>query len=339
MSVKIGSARINEKGTISGGKPGDQTGNEVGTQSWYLHSKGWRVLRCKDSTKAEKIAQAMQKACDNKNIGYGQSTRNTLYNNIKDKDFDPSKTTKAVDTDCSALVRVCCNYAGIPAKDFITSNEASVLLKTGYFTELKDTKYTKRSDYLGRGDILVTRTKGHTVIVLSNGPKYEGSTAEVVYKLGDRELKDGSVGPDVIELQTIYVDHYKFDLGNYGPDNNGIDGEYGSKTVAATKKLQQMLKVDVDGIFGQETYQAMMDSLSDDTGEEIAPDSGDLIVTGNTVNIRSGFSTDFEILLVARKNDKLKRVIGDNGAPVKSNGWYAVNLGNDIGWISGKYVK
>ena len=44
MAVKIGSARIDERGKISGGKAGDQTGSEVGTQNWYKHSKGWRVL-------------------------------------------------------------------------------------------------------------------------------------------------------------------------------------------------------------------------------------------------------------------------------------------------------
>lgn len=32
MSLMVGSARIDENGKISGGKPGDQTGNEVSTQ-------------------------------------------------------------------------------------------------------------------------------------------------------------------------------------------------------------------------------------------------------------------------------------------------------------------
>ena len=35
MAVKIGSARIDERGKISGGKAGDQTGNEVGTQNFH----------------------------------------------------------------------------------------------------------------------------------------------------------------------------------------------------------------------------------------------------------------------------------------------------------------
>lgn len=39
MSLVVGSARIDESGHISGGKPGDQTGNEVSTQAYYVHSK------------------------------------------------------------------------------------------------------------------------------------------------------------------------------------------------------------------------------------------------------------------------------------------------------------
>ena len=170
MAVTIGSARSSYGNT----KAGDQNGGkEVSTQEYYVASKGWYVLRCKDAAKRKKIAEAMQKACDNNDIGYSQGSRNTLYNDIKDKGFDPSKTSKAVNTDCSALVRVCVNYAGITVGDFITSGEASALVKTGQFEKLATDKYCKSSDYLMKGDILVTRTKGHTVVVLTDGRKAE----------------------------------------------------------------------------------------------------------------------------------------------------------------------
>ena len=170
MAVTIGSARSSFGNT----KAGDQNGGkEVSTQEYYVASKGWYVLRCKDAAKRKKIAEAMQKACDNNDIGYSQGSRNTLYNDIKGKGFDPSKTSKAVNTDCSALVRVCVNYAGITVGDFITSGEASALVKTGQFEKLTTDKYCKSSDYLMKGDILVTRTKGHTVVVLTDGRKAE----------------------------------------------------------------------------------------------------------------------------------------------------------------------
>lgn len=169
--VKVGSARIDENGKAKGGKAGDQTGKEVSTQSWYKHNKGWRVFRAKDPVKANMIAQDMQWACDNKHIGYDQGQRLTLYNTAKEVDFNCKKVTKDCETDCSALVRVCCAYAGIMLPNFRTPTEPVALLESGEFVEMKGAKYTDSSDYLKRGDILVTKTQGHTVVVLNDGSK------------------------------------------------------------------------------------------------------------------------------------------------------------------------
>ena len=171
MAVKVGSARIDENGRAHGGKAGDQTGKELSVQSWYRHSKGWRVLRCTDAAKAEKIAAAMEAACRNRNIGYDQYERLTLYNLAKAVGFDPARVAKPCETDCSALVRVCLAFAGIATESFRTPTQAKVMLATRQFVELTGKKYTDSSDYLRRGDVLVTRTQGHTVVVLSNGSK------------------------------------------------------------------------------------------------------------------------------------------------------------------------
>ena len=167
--VKIGSARIDEHGKATGGKAGDQTGKEVSTQDYYVHSKGWRVFRAKNPAQAEKIAKDMQWACDNKHIGYDQNQRLTLYNVASKVGFNCKDVTTNCETDCSALVRVCCAYAGIYLPNFRTTNEPKVLLDSGMFVEMEGSKYTKSSDYLRRGDILVTPIQGHTVIVLSDG--------------------------------------------------------------------------------------------------------------------------------------------------------------------------
>ena len=169
MAVKIGSARMGENGKITGGKPGDQTGREVSTQNWYAHSKGWRVFRARDAYARERIAKAMEHACANNRIGYNQNQRNDLFNQVRDAGFDPAAAERDTQTDCSALVRVCCRFAGIVVGNFNTATEASYLMNTGAFTELTGSEYTKSADRLCRGDILVTRTKGHTVVVLSNG--------------------------------------------------------------------------------------------------------------------------------------------------------------------------
>lgn len=171
MAVRIGHASIDENNKATGGNAGDQTNKEVCIRNWYLHNKGWVVLRCNDETKRKKIAEAMEKACANNQIGYDQNQRDTLFNNVKDFGFDPSKTTKNVETDCSALVRVCIAYAY--GKDVVgnirTISEPSLLVKSGLFTKYTSDKYCKSSDYLLRGDILCTPVSGHTVVVLDDG--------------------------------------------------------------------------------------------------------------------------------------------------------------------------
>ncbi len=248
MAVMIGSARIDENGNTHGGRAGDQNGREVSAQAWYRHRKGWRVLRCTDEAKAEKIARAMQAACDNANIGYDQYQRDTLYNAAKPLGFDPARVDTPCETDCSALVRVCCAYAGIPVDNFRTTNEAGVLLRSGAFTELKESRYTDQSAYLRRGDILVTRTQGHTVVVLSNGSKAEATSAEEASRT---ILKRGMKGEDVRRLQRRLME-----LG-YGLPRYGADGEYGSETAAAVKAFQADRRLAADGAAGEMTLAAL----------------------------------------------------------------------------------
>lgn len=171
MTVYVGNAVCDENGHARGGKPGDQTGRELRIQPWYLNAKGWKVFRAKDPAVAKKIADDMRWACDNMAIGYNQSTRNTLYNAAKPFDFDCAKVTELCECDCSSLVRVCVLYAGIKINDFNTTSEPTRLLNTGAFDEMVGEKYTDESAYLREGDILVTRTKGHTLVILNDGDK------------------------------------------------------------------------------------------------------------------------------------------------------------------------
>lgn len=170
MTVYVGSARYNENGTLEGGKFGDQTGKEVATEPWYLHSKGWYVIRAKDRSVAKLIARDMKAICDNNKIGYSYwDNCYGLYNESKKYGFDASKVTVSCDTNCAKAVLVCARYAGVNVADFNTGDEAEKFLSTGKFDLLKDDKYCTNPDNLLAGDILVTRTKGHTVVVLNDG--------------------------------------------------------------------------------------------------------------------------------------------------------------------------
>ena len=253
MAVKIGSARIDENGKAHGGKAGDQTGREVSTQSWYLNSKGWRVFRAKNPAVAEKIALCMERACKNSKIGYDQYQRNTLYKVAEPLGFDTAKVATACETDCSALVRVCCAFAGILGlpSDFRTGNMPSNLNKTGAFTELTGSKYQSQSTYLGRGDILVTKTSGHTVVVLSNGSKYEGSVYPVEYALGDRTIRYGCEGQDVKLMQEMLL-KLGYELGSWG-----CDGDFGDCTDLALRAFQKDSGLEQNGKAEKETLTAL----------------------------------------------------------------------------------
>jgi len=180
MAVLVGSARIDENGNAAGGVAGDQrqydtpdcTG-EVSIEEWYPHRQGWVLLRAKDEVARKRIAEDMRWACDNPHIGYNQTYNYTLYQMAKPVGFNCKRVYTDCETDCARLVRVCVLYAGIDCVDFYTGSEVNALMQTGQFDKFTDPKYTESSDYLMEGDILVTKTKGHTVVVLSNGAKVE----------------------------------------------------------------------------------------------------------------------------------------------------------------------
>jgi len=159
--TKIGSARISENGTIYG-IAGDQKqtsaedmSGEVSQQEFYLHKKGWIVLRAKDKGTRKGLALSMRTACNNPMIGYSQADR---YGVVK----HGTSSTVPCNADCSSLVRRCVLEAsGIDPGDFNTATEVKTLMRTGLFDKLV---YVKGMD-LKEGDILVTQTKGHTAIV------------------------------------------------------------------------------------------------------------------------------------------------------------------------------
>ena len=172
-TVYIGHAIGDEHGKASGGEAGNQNGKELRTQPWYLNTKGWIVLRPKDTVVASKLAYDVKAACNNMNIGYDQKQRSTLFKAASSVGYDCARVTTPCECDCSSLVRVCLWYAGIKVKDFNTSSEVSVLMATGKFDKLTDAKYTEQSKFLKTGDILVTKVKGHTCIVLNDGDGVE----------------------------------------------------------------------------------------------------------------------------------------------------------------------
>lgn len=231
MAVKIGHASIDERGKARGGAAGDQTGKEVCIRDWY--DKNWvSVLRPKNEKEAEKMAKAMEQACANDHIGYDQSHRTTCFVAAKKVGFDLSKIKTNCETDCSALVAVCANAAGIPvSKDIYTGNEDSALVGTKKFEKLINKKYLTSDKYLKRGDVL--RANGHTAIVLSDGSEVKKTTAESKKNTASNKAKK-----TVAELAKEVID------GKWGnePTRSKRLKAAGYDAKAVQKKVNSLLK-------------------------------------------------------------------------------------------------
>lgn len=199
MSIMIGSARIDENGNATGGAAGDQkqtsssndTAGEVSMQTMYTHSKGWYIIRPKTVTLANKLASLMKQACNNVKIGYDQNNRLGIITYGID-------TTTKTECDCSSLVRECVKEAsGKDPGNFTTSNEATKLAATGLFED-KVAYVSQAKTPVYNGDILVTKTKGHTVIVVSGNARSSsesssGSSSSKSTTLQPADKKDSSL--------------------------------------------------------------------------------------------------------------------------------------------------
>lgn len=246
--MRIGHAsktESNDSGWDGKAKAGDQTGKEVTIAKFY--KKPWyRLLRCKDSSKAELMAKACETMCNNNLIGYDQSQRLTLHRELERVGFDYNKITAACETDCSAFMTACAYCSGIKVP-FVgtnaptTANMVEQFKKTGMFDVLTDGINEEYN--LRRGDILVGQPSTHTVMVLDNG------SMESINKR--RTLKKGMKGSDVLYMQTI-LHKLGYDLGKWG-----CDSDFGNATYNALLQFQKEHFVDNkewDGICGLKTW-------------------------------------------------------------------------------------
>lgn len=196
MTVTFGSARHDENGNLNG-KAGDQlqqgNGNdfvgEVSMQPYYVHKYGWDGFRFKEVSHRHKMAERMVTASNNKHIGYSQKGRLGIVT-------DGIDSLKDTNCDCGTLLRRCFIEAtGKDPGNFTTANEKAALMATGLVKEIKVTK-----DNVMTGDILVSKRRGHTVVVVLGQspdepkvtyyPAYKGTSTSIVTalaKVGERD--------------------------------------------------------------------------------------------------------------------------------------------------------
>jgi hypothetical protein len=199
MSIIFGSARSNENGGISGGKPGDQkqvsntndTKGEVSMCAFYVHTLGWLIFNWISTVYAEAAALQMKYACNNANIGYCQAHKTTLFNYVKENKIKSlDKVDTPCETDCSTLIRVIIYIVtGIDIGDITTDpkSEPVKLAASGLF-EASYTYTSQDKTPVYNGSILVTKSKGHTGVIVSGNPRNDdGDKAEAAasYSVGD----------------------------------------------------------------------------------------------------------------------------------------------------------
>lgn len=156
--------------------------------------------------------------------------------------------------------------------------------------------------------------------------------------LGSRLLKKGMSGDDVKVLQELLL-KLGYDLGSYG-----ADGEFGAATEKAVMAFQRRNNLTADGKYGDKTHAALMFVTADDVhGREEEKEEIPGLKTGKTVlimvenngsvNVRVGNGTNYALITTVHDGVKLPYIA------MAENGWYAVIIGSQVGWVSGKYAK
>lgn len=166
-----------------------------------------------------------------------------------------------------------------------------------------------------------------------------GATNENI-TLGSRLLKKGMKGADVKVMQEFLLQ-----LGYVLP-RYGADGEFGSETETALKAFQKKKGITQDGIYGSESHLALMDAVADDDEgkTDTEPDMEEpvetpaarrvrIVCSGGSVNIRVGNDTRYSRITSAKDGAAFDWVA------TAENGWHAVVVNGQVGWVSGKYSR
>lgn len=246
--VKISNSGSDENGNYKNGKAGDQNGREWYIRDWY--NRPWNcVLRHPLAEVRACIATLAYKAAQNDNIGYDQNQRDSYGVALAKADYDPSKITTPVESDCSKgvidNVKATGYILGMPELQHLeatyTGNMRAGFAKAGFIV-LTESKYLTSGDYLMAGDIVLNDAH-HTATVVTNGAKSGNETNSMPL------VKDGSTGYAVSQLQSM--------LNKVSYRNQKkltVDGEFGPNTKAQVIFYQMDRGLTPDGEVGPITW-------------------------------------------------------------------------------------
>ena len=298
--AKIVHARLNEKGQIMYGLPGDQTGEEVVKQDFY--ESAWHtVYRAKEPAIAKHMAKNAEAIAKNDAFGYGQDNRYSGFDESLKVNFDFSAVTTPCAFDCSSMIMTLLVAAGINVpKAFYTWNMHDYMIKTGQFEVIP---YTKDMT-LKPGDIVLKT--GHVVIVVEGDdtdyPEWVGECygAQFVPVYADPEENDHRCSWPTLGTGNLF----------------GVIGEDGAfyKIRIAEKHVGYILKQYVL----RKTPLKTMKVIGD-------------------VYVRTNPGVNFRQIGVLHTGEEV--VVCDTKKAANGADWYYIRFGDGYGFSSSKFIK
>ncbi len=240
MGIMISNCGCNEFGKATGGKAGDQTGGEWRIREWY--DRPWDcVLRYPDKKVQEMIASLARSAAENDMIGYDQETRYGFWEQLKKYGYDPARINTPCNADCSSGVAAILKAAGYrlgidvlkQVSIYCYTGNLKVELAASGFTVLAGKAYTKGTEYLLPGDILLNEAH-HTCIVLGPGKGSDGKVG-----ICQVELKTFLIGAKDNQVKTIQRLLNAIGYTDQNGNRLEVDGELGEKTSYAITRFQK----------------------------------------------------------------------------------------------------
>ena len=133
------------------------------------------------------------------------------------------------------------------------------------------------------------------------------------------------------ELQELLV-KLGFDVGSCG-----VDGDYGADTEKAVKLFQRANGLEATGVYDAATHVKLVadePTVAPVPEEKPAGSTVQIFAeNGDSVNVRVGNSMDFKSITTVKSGETFDHVA------TAANGWNAIVIGKQVGWVSGKYSK
>lgn len=308
MSIFIIHASIDERGKISNGNVGDQTGKEVCIRTWY--DKSWDYyIEPIDAELGEKASTLFEKVAKSNKCGYDQANRLSFYKSLVACNGDVSKMRQC-ETDCSAAIASIYKFLGVNISESCTTrNIRSALSATGKFKVYSDVAHTRSDIYAKRGGIYL-KEGSHVVMARDNGSAYNSTSAVQDTITVTTSNKKGIVTTKSTSLNVRIL-----------PDKNS----------AKVSSLKKGATVDIIGEAG-DWYKIKGGYVSKDYISLVANKTYGTIVARSGLRIRSNKSTNSKILGTVPYGKKIEVLD-------RTNDWYKIVYNNITGYASSTYIK